>query len=342
VSRNPSTPTSGIVAGVLAMAAWAASGVMAKGIDMSGMAIILYRMWLYSIVVIAVLILRREPLRWAAMWAACPGGLALGLDLALFFNAVKHTTIANASVIGALQPILMMVIGSRYLGERLRARDLFLSLIAIGGVAVVMFGSAGLPDAGGSGDLLAAGALFAFTGYFVFSKTTQQKLSSLQYTAATAIWAALLNTPIAFLSGQRIPWPSATNWFWLALLALVPGLIGHSLMNWSLTRIPAWLGGTLTLAIPVTSTLLAWAFIDEQVRVVQFLGMGIVIGGLAAIVLSHDRGHAEADDEAAAESESGSGPPLAGVVVADDADADDADDADADADAVAPPGIVPG
>jgi drug/metabolite transporter (DMT)-like permease len=266
---------------------------MAKGIALPGMAIILYRMWLYSIVVIAVLIIRREPLRWPAMWAACPGGIALGLDLALFFNAVKHTTIANASVIGALQPILIMIIGSRYLGERLRTRDLVLSLVSIGGVAVVMFGSAGLPDANASGDLLAAGALFAFTGYFVFSKTTQRKLSSLQYTAATAIWAALLNTPIAFLSGQEISGPSATTWFWLAMLALVPGLIGHSLMNWSLTRIPAWLGGTLTLAIPVTSTLLAWAFIDEQVRIVQFLGMGIVIGGLGAIVLSHERVAAE-------------------------------------------------
>jgi threonine/homoserine efflux transporter RhtA len=100
------------------------------------------------------------------------------------------------------------------------------------------------------------------------------------------VWAAVVNTPIAFASGQNLSWPSAEHWFWLALLALVPGLIGHGLMNWSLTRIPVWLGGTLTLAIPVTSTLLACAFIDEEVRAVQFVGMAIVIGALAAIVTS--------------------------------------------------------
>jgi drug/metabolite transporter (DMT)-like permease len=159
-----------------------------------------------------------------------------------------------------------------------------LSLVAIAGVAVVMFGSAGLPDAGGAGDLLAVGSLFAWTAYFVFSKKTQMAMSSLEYTAATALWATALNTPIALLSGQSLALPTATNWVWLILLALVPGLLGHSLMNWSLTRIPVWLGSTLTLAIPVTSTLLAWMFIDEQVRALQFAGMGLVIVALGLIV----------------------------------------------------------
>jgi drug/metabolite transporter (DMT)-like permease len=279
----------GILAGAVAMVAWAASGVMAKGMDLPGMTIILYRMWLYTAVVVAVLLLRGGRLGRATLWAAAPGGVALGLDLALFFNAVKSTTIANATVIGALQPLLMMALASRFLGERMRGRDVVLALIAIAGVAVVVFGSAGLPDANARGDLLAAGALLAFTGYLVFSKRTQGQMSSLQYTAATALWAAAVNTPIAFLSGQDISLPSATHWFWLALLALVPGLLGHGLMNWSLTRIPVWLGGTLTLAIPVTSTLLAWGFIDEEVRLLQFAGMGIVVAALAAVVVGHER-----------------------------------------------------
>lgn len=281
-----SSPSAGLVAGVLAMAAWAASAVLAKGIDLPGMTVILYRMWLYSLVVLALLAVRRERLNWTALRTALPGGIALGLDLALFFNAVKNTTIANATVIGALQPVLMMAFGRRFLGEQTKTRDMLLSLVAIGGVALVVFGSSGLPDANPRGDLMAAGALFAFTAYFLFSKTAQRTVSSLQYTAATAVWATLFNTPIAFLSGQDISWPSKENWFWLATLALVPGLLGHSLMNWSLGRIPAWLAGTLTLAIPVTSTLLAWAFINEQVRLVQFLGMAVVIAALTVVLIS--------------------------------------------------------
>jgi drug/metabolite transporter (DMT)-like permease len=285
VQLKPRGAAAGVLGGVAAMAAWAASGVMAKGIDMPGMAIIVYRMWLYSVVVVVWLALRHSRLDRALLRRAAPGGLALGLDLALFFNAVKTTTIANATVIGALQPILMMALAYRLFGERVRRRDLVLSLVAMAGVTVVVFGSAGLPDASPVGDLLAAGALFAWTGYFAFSKRTQATMTPLQYTAATALWATALNTPIAIVSGQSLAWPSATNWFWLALLALFPGLVGHSLMNWSLTRIPVWLASTLTLAIPVTSTLLAWLFIDEPVRMVQFAGMGVVVVALGLIVL---------------------------------------------------------
>ena len=293
------------------MVAWAASGVMAKGIDLPGMTIIVYRMWMYSVVVLVWLAARGGRLTWARLRLAAPGGLALGLDLALFFNAVKETTIANATVVGALQPILMLLIVGRLFGERVRPREVWLSLVAIAGVGIVMFGSAGLPDANPRGDLLAVGALFAWTGYFVFSKRTQQSMSPLEYTAATALWATALNTPIALLSGQSLAVNNSSDWIWLVLLALVPGLLGHGLMNWSLTRIPVWLGSALTLAIPVTSTVLAWLFIDEEVRAVQFAGMGVVIVALGLIVAQTTR-------------------PAAAEHVADPADrADRADPADA-------------
>jgi drug/metabolite transporter (DMT)-like permease len=293
VRVRSSASAAGIAAGLVAMAAWAASGVMAKGIDLPGMTIILYRMWLYVMVVLAWLALRGERLSLNVLRVAAPGGIALGLDIALFFNAVKTTTIANATVIAALQPALMLALAARFFGERPRRSDVLLSFVALAGVAIVVFGSSGLPDAGATGDLMAVGSLIAWTAYFAFSKATQRHVSPLQYTAATAVWAAVINTPIALVSGQDLSWPSADHWFWLALLALVPGLLGHGLMNWSLTRIPVWLGGTLTLAIPVTSTILAWLFIDEQVRALQFAGMGVVIGALAAIVSGSSRSGAD-------------------------------------------------
>ncbi|MPY94899.1 MAG: EamA family transporter [Acidimicrobiia bacterium] len=274
----------GIAAGVGAMAAWAGSGVIAKGLDMGSLAIVLYRMWMYAALVIAVLMLRGGRLTLATMRVSALGGIGFGLDLVLFFSAVKMTTMANATVIGALQPVLMLALAGPLFGERVNRREVGLAALAIGGVALVMFGSSGLPDANPAGDLLAVCALFAWTAYFIFSKRTQAKVSSLEYTAATALWATLFVTPIALVSGQDLSLPVAGDWFWLVMLAVVPGLAGHGLMNWSLTRIPVWLASTLSLAIPVTATLMAWAFIDEPVDALQFVGMGVVLAALAALV----------------------------------------------------------
>jgi drug/metabolite transporter (DMT)-like permease len=286
LDRSPSSV--GIGAALIAMVGWSASGVITKGLDMPGMAIVLYRMWLYTAVMVAVLGMSGRVLTPRVLRVALPGGIGLGLDIALFFSAVKETTIANATIITALQPLLTLTLGPLLFGltERASRRDMGLAGIAMGGVAIVLFGSAGLPDWHPRGDLMAAGALFAWTAYFIYSKRSQSQISTLEYTAATALIAALINTPIAFASGQELGWPAGGNWGWLVLLALGPGLIGHVFMNWSLTRIPIWLGATLSLFIPVTSTLMAWLFIDEDVAALQFGGMALVLLALTAIVLS--------------------------------------------------------
>ena len=45
-------------------------------------------------------------------------------------------------------------------------------------------------------------------------------------------------------------WPSLSNWGLIILMAISSGLIGHAMMNWSLVRIPLWVGSTFTLRLP--------------------------------------------------------------------------------------------
>jgi drug/metabolite transporter (DMT)-like permease len=277
----------GIAAAFVAMIGWSASGVITKGLDMPGMSIVFYRMWVYTAAIFLLLTITGGRLTPKKLLIALPGGVALGLDIALFFNAVKQTTIANATIIGALQPLLTLALAPLFFGvrEKISGRELALSLVAIVGVGVVLFGSTGLPDWRPRGDILAACGLLAWTSYFLFSKRTHGRLTSLEYTAAAALIATVFNTPIAFASGHDLSWPAAHNWTWLLLMALGPGLIAHVFMNWSLTRIPVWLAATLSLFIPVTSTLMAWLFINEEVAALQFIGMLIVLGSLVAVVL---------------------------------------------------------
>jgi drug/metabolite transporter (DMT)-like permease len=74
---------------------------------------------------------------------------------------------------------------------------------------------------------------------------------------------------------------------WVALLALTvgAGILGHSIMNWSLVRVPLWLGSVLTLLIPVVGAGVAWIFLDEALTALQVGAMAVVIASLAAIIL---------------------------------------------------------
>ena len=273
----------------MAIVAWAASGVIAKAIDLPSLVVVVYRFWLSSFVFLAVLtfvgVRRGEmQLTWRKLRIALPGGLGLAADVAFFFSAVKLTTVANATIVIALQPLLMMYLGTRLLGERVRAIQIFWSLVALCGVGVLVFGSSGLPEWSLTGDLLSAGALLAWTAYLFFSKATGDRLTPLEYTAATGLITAVVNTPLVFVFGQDMSWPDTRSWMLLAAMVLGSGMGAHLLMNWSIQRIPVWFGSTMfSMLIPACAAAMAWIFLDEAMNLVQGVGILVTLAALAAI-----------------------------------------------------------
>ena len=272
------------------MVGWAASGVIAKGIsELGAMAVVFWRMWIYAAIVLLFLKMRGTPLRRESLRVSWRGGISLGADIMLFFTALRLTTVANATVIGSCQPLIMLLIAGRIFGERPRRQDWGMAAVAIIGVGLVMFGSTGIPGWSPRGDLLSVATVVAWTAYFVFSKLSSRHIESSQYTGATALICALFATPFALASGQVFDMPSANAWMWLVVLSVGPGFASHMLMNWALGLIPAWLGSTLTLGIPVTATIMAWVFLGEEVAAIQFLGMAVVLLALGVIVLGQSK-----------------------------------------------------
>lgn len=284
-ASNPDGQPLGVAAAFVSTVAWGASGVIAKAIDMGGLAVVAYRFWLSTIAFFAVMALtRRLPSR-TAFRAAAPGGFALAADVVLFFSAVKLTTVANATVLAAMQPLLMMYLGTRLLGERIKRMQIASSLVALIGVGLLVSGSSGLDQWNPRGDLLAVGALVAWTGYMFFSKSTQGSVNPVEYTAITGLISAVVSTILALGFGQDLSWPTMRSWLLLGLMAFGSGLCAHLLMNWALTRIPVSLGSTMTLVIPTAATAMAWAWLDEPVTLLQIAGIVVTLAALAAIIL---------------------------------------------------------
>ncbi len=273
----------------LAVCAWAAGSVLAKGIDMDGVAVAVYRFGLFSLVIVGWLRARGEPFSLEIMRRSAFGGIALGCDVALFFTAIKLTNVVNATLIGSLQPIFVGVIAARFFGEKIVRRDILWSLVAVLGVGLVVVASNGTPEWSATGDLFALAAMVSWGLYFIASKRSNGAMSPTEFTAGTAVWATCINIPIGVAFGQDLSWPSATSWGWLILMTLLAGVVGHSLMNWSLVRIPLWIGSTFTLLIPVASSIIAWVALDEALNRYQIGAMGLVLLALAVIVRNQSR-----------------------------------------------------
>ena len=217
------------------------------------------------------------------------GGVAFGLNIVLFYSALKATSVANAVIISAFQPVLVMAVSGRLFGEKVALRMLGLVAIALSGVVLVVFGGAGGGDPSLQGDLLAAAATFAWAAYFIGSKGARAHLDAVTYQTSLLIIAAITVTPIALVvGGGGIEAPRGDDLWWIVLMVLGPGS-GHLLMNWVHGHLPLALTSTLTLALPGLSAIGAAIFLDEPVAALQALGMAVVVVALGAAIVADAR-----------------------------------------------------
>lgn len=281
-------PVAGAVAALTGVVMWGSFSVLARKADgLDGLGLAFHRTWMGALAAIVVLALRGTRLSWRILVASAPGGVLFALDVALFFTALKTTTIANANIISSLQPVLVALVVGKLFGERLDRTFFVWTALALVGVVAVLTGSATSNGDTHSvrGDLLALAATCAWAAFFVASKHARRTLTSLEYLAGLLAVAFVVIAPVALVAGTPLAVPDHGTWVVIALIALVSGGFGHWLMNWAHGHIPLATASLLTLVIPVAAVATSALVLDETITVQQVVGIAVVLAGLAMVIV---------------------------------------------------------
>lgn len=284
VASPPTTDRQGdgVAAASTAVVLWSGGNILAKTVALAGPALALHRLWISSVVLGFILWRRGGRIDARTLRLAAPGGVAFGLNISLFFTAVKMTSMAHASLISNLQPLLILLVAAPLFGERVRRSDLGLGAVALVGMAIVLLGGAGQATTSWTGNGLAFLALIAWTVYFIVSKRARTVLDTLEYQVALGIVGAAVVLPIALLTGGVT---ALGPWQLLGVLGMVAGPgSGHLLMNWAHQHCPIMIASMLTLGVPVLSVLFAWVLLGESVLAVEVVGMAVTLGALALLI----------------------------------------------------------
>lgn len=274
----------GVAAVAVAITAWGFGNVLVKLTSFDGVVLSLYRLWAGFAVMFLLMRAARMRLTLAAVCQSVPGGVLFGVNIVMFFSALKLTSVADATLISALQPAIVLVVAGPWFGERVGRREVGWTAVALAGVAVVVLASAGTPAWSPLGDLLAVGAVVTFTGYFLVSKRARVTVGAVEYVAAIQLIAALVVTPIALVSRQHLGVGSALDWVWLMTIVCMSGIGGHLLVNWAHRWVDVSLSSLMMLGVPVVGAVAAWPVLGESIGPLQVLGGAITLGALAAVV----------------------------------------------------------
>jgi drug/metabolite transporter (DMT)-like permease len=249
----------------------------------------------------AVFVFTGRRLRWATLRTCALGGVIFTADVACSFLAFRLTSVADATIIGALAPVCIMIGAAKWFGERVERRDMVFVGLSLVGVSVVAIGSAGAPSFSGWGELFAVASVFTWTAYWLFSKQARSGVGALEYMTSVMLVAAILMTIVALVSGEGLePPPTAMDWVWIWCITLGAGAIGHVLLAWSHRHVEAWLGSLITQCMPVVSSVAAWVLLGETLTPMTIVGGMIVLAATAAILV---RSRSRAIDVAFAEPE---------------------------------------
>ncbi|MGZ8580035.1 MAG: DMT family transporter [Actinomycetota bacterium] len=277
--------TLGIVLLSFTTVVWGLVPLVLKQVEMPTLAFASYRLWigvaLYAVIYVAT---GRRP-TWAAFKATALGGVFFAGDIALTFTAFRLTSVANATIIGALAPVFITLGAVRWFGERLDRRDAIVIASSFAGVALVAVGSQGSPTWSPAGDAAAALSVLTWTAYWLFSKRARATVDAIDYMANVMLVSAIVVTATSLVTGTSLRPPDASDWAWIVLIAIVPGLMGHLSVAWSHRFVEAWLGSLLLQSQPVIGTVAAWVVLDERITPLTALGGAIVVAATAFIVV---------------------------------------------------------
>ncbi|WP_439477074.1 DMT family transporter [Brevundimonas sp.] len=215
-------------------------------------------------------------------WMALAGGM-LVLDLAFWHYSIALTSVANATTLTNLTPVVVTLVGWWLFRDRPRALFLVALAAAITGAVAMSLGADGGQGTNPPlGDAFAAITALWYAGYFIAVKAARGRYSA----GRVMLWSTAIAAPglliAAFVLGEQVLPGSWGGWAACAGLGLMH-VVGQGGVAWSLGRLPAALTAVTVLIQPVVAALLGWLIFAETLTPVQALG-GVVV--LAAIVLA--------------------------------------------------------
>ena len=213
-------------------------------------------------------------------------GILLGAHFGFFISSVKSTSVAASVLLGTCHIVYVAIIGWILFGEGLTRKGIIGVCLALSGIVILFWGDLAQDPGNFDGNVLAfiSGILAGL--YYLGGRKLRKEISLPTYalvvylSSALTMWFVVIVQDLEYLN---IPNSDFQLFF---LMALVPTLLGHTMQNWALAFLPAYVVSITLLTEPIGSGILAWHFFKEVPSLGVFIGGLIVLFGVYMVALS--------------------------------------------------------
>ena len=269
---------------LLSMIIFGTIGVFVRYIDLSSSEIALLRGLIGSLFLMTVMFMMKKKISWSVVkvnaLVLLLSSIALGGNWIFFFQAYKHTTVANAALSYYFAPVIVLLLSPLVLKEKLSTKKVICIGVAMFGM-VLIIGNGGLSTSG-LDDLIGIGYGLMAAVFYASLMLLNKFIKNMDGLVTTVIQlgtATVLLVPyVLFTEGFGILEVSSSSIPSILILGIVHTGIGFLLFFSGMQKIKGQSIATLSYADPITSLVISALILQEQMTVVQMLGGALLLG----------------------------------------------------------------
>jgi probable blue pigment (indigoidine) exporter len=206
------------------------------------------------------------------------GALNFSFFWAMLFVAAYRLPGGVAATVGAVQPLIVIVLARVLLGSIVRILSIVAAAAGMTGVALlVLTPSAALDVVGIAAAFAGAVSMAAGT---VLTRRWQPPVSPLTFTAWQLTAGGVLLLPVALWLEPPLPTLTQNNIIGVAYLGLIGAALTYILWFRGVSRLEPSVVSSLGFLSPMTAVILGWWLLDQSLGPLQLVGMIVVVASV--------------------------------------------------------------
>lgn len=214
------------------------------------------------------------------VWCFVSGAFLFGHFFS-WFNAVKLTNIASASVLAALHPLVVLLVTVFIYHKKVSFKSVAAIIAALaGGAVIVGAGAESFADGNLAGDVCAFLAAIFMGLYFSVGDSVRKRVDGGLYVLLVFSSCWVCFTVGSIVTGTRLFGYEPMDYIYIAIMAVMCQIGAHAVFNLCIGHVSSLYVSTWEAGEPVFATLMAIVFLGQVPKAYEIIGCVIVVCSL--------------------------------------------------------------
>lgn len=221
-------------------------------------------------------------------WTILPG-LVLVAHFISWAIGARMTTAANASLVINLSPVAMPFFLWLFYREVVNRAEVAGTLLSMAGLGVLVGGNFRLDQSSFWGEIIIFGSMLAFAAYLALGRRNSARLPLWLYLVPLYTIAGVVSFIVALFFVNPIKAYTIPNIIAILGLGIIPTVIGHTLLNFSMKHFRGQVVGVANLGQIVFAGIMGVIILGEVPSGVFFLAAALIFAGVLIVLLSNNK-----------------------------------------------------